>query len=117
MYRHRSKNKEMVRVDMKKVFILCVVGLGCFLVARGFDNNEEIIYRETVVEYGSLVVGVEESGAVDIGTVEQTFDLDMSALKRVETSNSGSSGSGAGMGGGFGGMSGGDAFGGNKKLK
>ena len=113
MYRHRSKNKEMVRVDMKKVFILCVVGLGCFLVARGFDNNEEIIYRETVVEYGSLVVGVEESGAVDIGTVEQTFDLDMSALKRVETSNSGSSGSGAGMGGGFGGMSGGDAFGGN----
>ncbi len=88
--------------------LLCITVLG---VSIGFYNggdSEEITYREAIVEYGTLVVGIEESGTVDIGTVEQTFELDMSALKRVETSNSGSSNSTGGFGGGMsgGGMSG-----------
>ena len=44
----------------------------------------------TSVKYGTLVKGVTESGSVDIGTVDQTFDLDMSALQRTDTSGSSS---------------------------
>ena len=71
-------------------------------------KKEESTYREAVVEYGSLVVGIEESGSVDIGTVGQVFELDMSALKRVETSNSGVNGSmgSSAFGGSFGGAGG-----------
>ena len=75
-------------------------------------SDTEVIYKETTVKYGTLVKGVTESGSVDIGTVDQTFDLDMSALQRTDTSGSsssgGSSGSTAGSNsgsGGFGGMS------------
>lgn len=73
-------------------------------VLSGCGETEEAIYRETTVEYGPLVVGITESGSVDIGTVEQTFDLDMSALQRVGISDSNTSGSSnPGMMGGFGG--------------
>lgn len=76
------------------------------LIVRTAGGDEEVTYRETEVKYGSLSVGVTESGAVDIGTVEQTFDLDMSALQRVaasDSSGSGDMGGAGGMGGSFGG--------------
>lgn len=100
------------------LLLLCVIMLGVVVtVVRNSRTDEEVTYRETLVEYGSLVVGIEESGSVDIGTISQTFDLDMSALQRVETSNSGSgisSGFGnGGTSGGMGGMSGGGMTGGN----
>ena len=82
-------------------------------------KKEESTYREAVVEYGSLVVGIEESGSVDIGTVEQVFELDMSALKRVETSNSGGNSFGGSFGGagGMGGTGGmGGAGGGSNNM-
>ncbi len=101
--------------------LLCVVIFVATIGIYNGDGSEETTYREAIVEYGTLVVGIEESGTVDIGTVEQTFELDMSALKRVETSNSGSSNSTGGFGngmsgdampGGFGGPSGGMTSGG-----
>lgn len=83
---------------------LCkIIGLfGVFCLSLGLTacGEEESVYRETTVEYGRLSVGITESGSVDIGTVDQTFDLDMNALQRVEISNSGS-GSSSGMGGGM----------------
>lgn len=61
------------------------------------SKEEEIVYKETKAEYGMLTVGVSKSGAVDIGTTTQKFDLDMSALKRADTgSSSGSSSSSSG---------------------
>lgn len=74
-------------------------------------KEEETTYREIKAEYGSLVVGITESGSVDIGTVEQTFELDMSALTRVSTENSSSQGSSmpGGMSGGMGSMPGGSS--------
>ena len=98
--------------------VLAVVA-GAIGLSGGSDT--EVIYKETTVKYGTLVKGVTETGSVDIGTVDQTFDLDMSALQRTDTSGSsssgGSSGSTAGSSsgsGGFGGMnaSGGGAQGG-----
>ncbi len=78
----------------------------------GCGETEEAIYRETTVGYGPLVVGITESGSVDIGTVEQTFELDMSALQRVGISDSNTSGgSNLGMMGSFGGGQGGSGGG------
>ena len=84
--------------------------------------RETVTYRETAVQLGDLVVGVTESGSVDIGTVEQVFELDMSALQRANTGDSSGSGSGSGTGsqpaggmdvmGGMGGSSGGMSMGG-----
>lgn len=84
-----------------------VIGVVVIKIVIGAVSNEET-YRETTVAKGNLTVGVSESGTIDIGTVEQTFDLDMSALERVKTSNSNSSGSSnsSGMPGGMGGMGG-----------
>ena len=78
----------------------------------GCGETVETVYRETTVEYGSLVVVITESGSVDIGTVEQTFDLDMSALQRVGISDSNAGGGSnptvmGGFSGGQGGTGGG----------
>lgn len=73
-------------------------------VSAGRQKGEEnITYKETQVEFGTLTVGITKSGSVDIGTVEQTFDLDMSALQRVDTENTGND-AGAQGGGNAGGM-------------
>ncbi len=107
----------------KKKILITVGGLGiAALVVGGVmlatGEKAEYTYKETEVEFGNLVVGVTESGTVDIGTVEQTFDLDMSALQRVSTSASSSSSSsqnnssGGAMGGFYvGGFAGGDSVG------
>lgn len=98
-----KKNKKKILIVL--VCILIVAGIVVFFLWRSRNPKENFVYKETRVEYGMLTVGVSESGSVDIGTAEQTFDLDMSALKRVETGNaSGSGGSGFG---GSSGMSGG----------
>lgn len=71
------------------------------------NSSNDATYRETSAEYGSLTVGITESGSVEIGTVEQTFDLDMSTLQRVTTSNSNSSSTSSNSFGGMGGAMGG----------
>lgn len=86
------KSIQWTKLALLMVIVIVVVSV----LRRG--NEQEYVYKETQVKYGTLVVGVTESGTVDIGTVDQTFDLDMSALQRVETGNSGS-GSGTGLGG------------------
>ena len=87
---------------------VCVIAVTAGTISISGGSDTEVIYKEATVKYGTLVKGVTESGSVDIGTVDQTFDLDMSALKRTDSSNSsssdGSSGSSSGSGG-FGGMS------------
>ncbi len=65
---------------------ISVIAVSVLIGMRG--RHESYVYKETQVEYGRLTVGVTKSGSIDIGTVEQTFDLDMSALQRVETGNS-----------------------------
>lgn len=98
------KNKK-IQFFTAIVLLICIVIAGVVIAVR--NSKDEATYRETTVAYGNLTVGITESGTVEIGTVEQTFDLDMSALQRVTTSNSNlSSSSGNSFGGGMGGMSG-----------
>lgn len=86
----QKKKHAVIGAALMLIIILAVV-------VRSLKSGRqgEYVYKETQVQYGTLVVGVTESGAVDIGTVEQTFDLDMSALQRVKTGNS-DSGNGTG---------------------
>lgn len=107
--KQKGINKKLSKktIGMGLFCIIALAAIAMFLVWRGRDRQETYVYKETKVQYGMLTVGVTESGTVDIGTAEQTFDLDMSALKRVETGASGNSSSGVGTSTGMsGGMSG-----------
>lgn len=64
---------------------LIILAAVVFGFTGGRKEEENITCKETRVEYGTLIAGITKSGSVDIGTVEQTFDLDMSALQRVDT--------------------------------
>ncbi|MCD7807254.1 MAG: efflux RND transporter periplasmic adaptor subunit [Lachnospiraceae bacterium] len=102
MAEKRLRKKKEPLVSRKLLIGLVCIALAVILVAavvmNSLDSSEEVAYRETTVEYGSLVVGITESGSVEIGTQNQVFELDLSELVRASTSgSSGSSGSGGGM--------------------
>jgi HlyD family secretion protein len=107
IWKQADKKKKIITLSIAAVLLLVIVVV--LIVCAVATEEEEVTYRETEVKYGTLSVGVTESGSVDIGTVEQTFDLDMSALQRASTgdSSSGSGGGGMQMSGEMGGNSGG----------
>lgn len=70
---------------------ICLIGIIVLIAA---NEQEEVVYRETQAVRGNLTVGITESGNVNIGTAEQTFDLDIS-----EYTGSSSFSQGGGMGG------------------
>lgn len=90
----------------KKIWI----GVGCSIAILGIaattgvliwknGQTSEVTYRETTVEYGNLTVGITEDSTVNIGTVSQTFDLDISALVSSDSSFSSSTSQNDSMGG------------------
>lgn len=93
----------MIKLSNKKILLGIGIVLGVAVigtaVAVNTDSGQEVTYREDTVQKGDLVVGITESGSVDVGTVEQVFELDMSALQRAETGTD-SAGATGGMGGG-----------------
>lgn len=89
----------------KKIWI----GAGCSIAILGIaattgvliwknGQTSEVTYRETTVEYGNLTVGITEDSTVNIGTVSQTFDLDISALVSSDSSSSSSTSQNDSMG-------------------
>lgn len=80
----------------RNIALVCVVAVSMVLVSCDSEEEEKSVYRETTVEYGDLTVGITEDSEVNIGTTEQTFDLDISAL--VDSSSGNSQGNTGGMG-------------------
>lgn len=76
-----EKKKTVILVGVVLVVALLVSLVAMVMVA----NQEEVVYKETTVTKGDLTVGVSESGSVTIGTVDQTFDLDLSAYESDST--------------------------------
>ncbi len=80
-----------------KAVILSAAGIAAVCVIAGIvvlvrnSGKEEIVYKETVVEYGELSAGITESSSVDMENVTQSFDLDISALVKEESGSSSSS--------------------------
>lgn len=96
----KSKTKLLTGIGVATMIGILVFSLR--FVERG-QSEEGIVYRETKVAYGSLTVGITEEATVEIGTLEQRFDLDISALvDSSSTSNNQTTPSA--MPGGFGGM-------------
>lgn len=94
--------KKKKSITKKNIYIFSGIGLGILCIGlavigvRSYFANKEIYsYKETTVAFGELTVGVTEDSTIDIGTVEQTFDLDISALVRSTASDSSSGGSAA----------------------
>ena len=74
------------------------------LIVSLMENQIKSVYRETTAVYGDLTVGITEDGSVSIGTVTQTFDLDISEYVATESTAGTQTGSIWG-GGAMGGMS------------
>ncbi len=90
----------------KKIWIgagglIAVLGIAVTTGVLIWKNGQtsEVTYRETTVEYGNLTVGITEDSTVNIGTVSQTFDLDISALVSSDSSSSSSTSQNDSMGG------------------
>lgn len=87
---------------MKKGIIIgaigCVViagGVGYWYILNSAEENESV-YKETEIGYGSVVSGITESGSVEISSLSQTFDLSIESTSAT-TSTSGSSMESSGM--------------------
>ena len=90
-----------VKTDKKKAAILLGIILVSIMVVSLIviawnGSNEEVVYKETQVIKGDLNVGVTESGSVTIGTVDQTFDLDMSAYESESSESTSTTSTGPG---------------------
>ena len=104
--RNRADRKNGIRENKKRALFAAgatVLLLGACAAAVWMMNRDDegtVVYKETTVQHGSLTVGIEDSGSVEIGTVEQDFDLDVSWYTGGNSRNSG---------GGFMGMRPGDS--------
>lgn len=86
----KNHNKRHIFIlSMSLVTIILLVAIWAAI-----NSGEEIVYREMKAVKGNLTIGITESGNVSIGTVEQTFDVDIS-----EYSSSTTFSFGEGMGG------------------
>ncbi len=92
------KNKIKVISVIGGTTIIGVVIAGVILVSDDNGEEETAVYRETIVEYGDLTVGITEDSEVSIGTTKQTFDLDISALVDSDSGSSQSAAGAFGMG-------------------
>lgn len=102
----------------RKQVIACIIGAaalaavlaagGIYLHIRNTAQDSQTVYKETTVAYGDLTVGISKESTVDIGTLEQDFSLDISAL--VQDSSDSSSAGNFGFAVTQGGGGGGNAF-------
>lgn len=100
-----NRKVKFILAGVGAVVVIAIISLIVLIVSGRED--EETVYRETAVEYGTLTVGITDEASVSIGTIEQTFDLDISALVSSASSNASSGMGGTGGMGGMGGMGGG----------
>lgn len=89
------------------VTAVSIVTASMVWISQSTGTQETVTYREATVEYGNLTVGITEDSSVSIGTLTQSFDLDISAL--VSNSSISTSSAASNYGGntfGFGSMMG-----------
>ncbi len=98
------KNKAKLLIGTGAAAAAGIVAVSLRLAGLG-HSGEELVYKESKAEYGSLTVGITEEATVEIGTLEQRFELDISALvDSTATAASGGQTAAGAMPGGFGGM-------------
>ena len=86
-----EKKKISRKVVIGALLAVCAVGIVAGVTLLRKPSEEEVTYKETAVAKGTMESGVTQRGSIDIGTIEQSFELDMSALQRVNASSGSSS--------------------------
>lgn len=69
------KRKKMIGAIISAVVVIIIVV--SVVYQRWKPETQQTVTKETTVEYGNLTVGVTESGSASLGTVDQTFDIDI----------------------------------------
>lgn len=72
-----TEHKKIVSICAAIILVLSVAGI---IMATSLQRGEETAYRETVVQYGDLTVGITESGSIEVGTTTQELELNISAI-------------------------------------
>ncbi|MCR5459675.1 MAG: HlyD family efflux transporter periplasmic adaptor subunit [Acetatifactor sp.] len=85
-----TKGNKTQKIMLGTFLLICVIAI---VLWKKHPAKEEVTYKESTASKGVLESGVSQRGSIDIGTIEQSFELDMSALQRVNASGSGSSSS------------------------
>lgn len=81
------KNKAKLFAGAGAVAVTAIIAVSLCIAGRN-HREEEIVYKETKVTYGSLTVGITDEAEVKIGMLEQNFDLDISALVDNDSTSS-----------------------------
>lgn len=86
----RKKQNEKEKSDSSSFIgrssTFLIGGISVYAHQTSDSGESETVYKETTAEYGTLTVGITESGSVTIGSISQDMDEDIST-----SSNSGSS--------------------------
>ncbi len=69
------KRKKTIGAIISAVVVIIIVV--SVVYQRWKPETQQTVTKETTVEYGNLTVGVTESGSASLGTVDQTFDIDI----------------------------------------
>ncbi len=105
-------SKELFLKNKKKIlaagiFILvCICGTALYLSfganAENSGGDSNTVSKETTVTRGNLTAGVTETGSITVGTLEQSYDLDLSTSSTTSSGSTGSDTSSSGSTGGVG---------------
>ncbi len=92
------KNKKKAAIVYGAIALVLVVVLVVTAIVAGGSSTDQVAYKEETVTYGTLTVGVTESGSITVGTSSQTLEIDISEY--TGSTDSFSFGGGGGMMGG-----------------
>lgn len=72
----KKGKKFWIRLVLLAVVMACIVSLAAYtLWIKPGESTEQYIYKETKVEKGDIVLGIEESGSVEMASSELDYDL------------------------------------------
>ncbi len=94
------KNKKKAAIVYGAVAAVLVAVLVVTAVVTSGSSADQVAYKEETVTYGTLTVGVTESGSITVGTSSQTLEIDISEYTGSTDSFSFGGGGGGGMMGG-----------------
>ncbi|WP_099468524.1 efflux RND transporter periplasmic adaptor subunit [Konateibacter massiliensis] len=86
-----GKKDKKVYISLGIAAVLAVSGIVAANASASSSDEENVVYKETQVQYGNLTVGITESGNTSIGTETLDYDVDAVSVTQSTSSTSGSS--------------------------
>ena len=97
----KKKTKKKIMLSAAAIGLIVVVtGSVCLYMQMNQKEEGTAVSKEVTVAMGDETTGISESGSITVGTISQTFDVDItgstSSSSSSSSSSSASSGSSAG---------------------